>query len=75
MCMVPPKTVRVARRISVIGMATAAWSSGWTNPAMAVYLVDSQGRNSVAKMITPEVMATPPCTRMSAACSLFLSIN
>jgi len=52
-----------------MGMATAAWSWARVSPEIAVYSVDSQGRNSAANIMMPAAMATPPCTSMSAACS------
>jgi len=70
MCIVPPNIVRIARKIRVMGMATAAWFSACVSPEIAVYSVDSQGRNSAANSIMPAVMATLPCTRMSSNCSL-----
>jgi len=60
MCIVPPKIVRTARKIRVIGMATAAWFSACVNWLIAVYSVDSQGRNSATSSMTPAAMATPP---------------
>ncbi len=71
----PPKIVRTARRIRVMGITTAAWSSACAIPEIAVYFMESQGKNNAAKNIIPAAMATPPCTRMSAVFSFSISIN
>lgn len=74
-CTDPPKIVRIARRIRVIGMATAAWPLARVNPEIADPPVESQGRNNAANIMMPAEMATPPCTRMSAVCFFSSSTN
>jgi len=41
--------------------------SGLVNPKIAAYSGDSHGRNKAANIMMPEIMATLPCTRISAA--------